>query len=168
MFDRNVPFLDLHPSVCSMFRFERFLVVKLAERTQELSRLRCRGCIEGYLLDQLHDCMKVPLKEKINIFIHRAKDEALTKINNLFHIYQQSAWVDDEQMVIEAGKTFIANLTANGLMDRRYVNEDTVMEYPYNTSWVADEDDFLAAQVEQNVSPIDTVKAPQKKRKKKD
>ena len=87
-------------------------------------------------------------------FLPRAKDEALLRLNNLFHLYQQHAWVDDEQTFIEGGKTFIANLQADHLLDRRYVNEDSVIECPFDTTWLADEDDFLVAQVENNMPTI--------------
>ena len=155
-----------------LYQFERFLVVKIAERTQQLSRLRCQGCISGHIFDQLHRCMKVTLKEKIEIFLPKVKDEALSRLNNLFHLYQQYAWVEDEQAFIEGGKTFIATIQADHLLDRRYVNEDTVIECPFDTSWLAEEDDFLVAQIENTmptilpaIEELDPV-APKKKRKK--
>ena len=138
--------------VCAamLYQFERFLVVKVAERVQELSRQKCHGCDAGYNLDQLHHCMILPIKDKIELFLPRAKDEALARLNNLFHLYQQTAWEDDEQVLIDGGRTFIVKLNVNHLMDRRYVNEDTVMENPYNTSWLADETEFLVTQIENN------------------
>ena len=143
------PFLKLQPIVCSMlYQFKRFIVVKIAERVQELSRQKCSGCTIGYSLDQLHPCGSLPLKDKIKIFLPRAKEEALSKLNNIFYIFQQRAWIDDELLFIEEGKAFIKDINYFDLLDRRYVNEDTVMEYPYNTSWLSDEDDFLAVQIE--------------------
>ena len=131
-----------------LYQFERFLVVKIAERVQELSRHKCQACITGYSLDQLHLCMSIPLKEKIVLFLPRAKEDAISRVNNLFHLYQQTAWVDDEQVFIEGGTAFIKKITVDHLLDRRFVNEDTVMEYPYNTTWLAAEDDFLVTQIE--------------------
>ena len=99
--------------------------------------------------------MTVPIKDKIELFLPRVKDEALSKFDNLFHLYQQTAWVDDEQIFIEGGRAFIGHLKADHLLDRRYINEDTVMEYQYNTTWLALEEDFLAAQIENNfVAPL--------------
>ena len=132
-----------------MQQFEQFLVVKIAERVQEISRFKCSGCISGYSLDQLHHCMTVPLNDKIELFLPRAKDEALARLNNLFHLYQQKAWEDVDY--IEDSRAFIAKLKVNHLIDRRYVNEDSVVMYPYNTTWLYEEDDFLVAQIESNV-----------------
>ena len=138
-----------------MYQFKRFIVVKMAERVQELSRQKCNGCICGYCLDQLHQCVTVPLEEKTRIFFPRAKEEALSKFYNMYG----QAWIDNESAFIEDGKAFIKNIDFLDLLDRRYVNEDTVMEYPYNTTWLSDEDDYLATQientfVEQTLPPI--------------
>ena len=131
------------------YQFERFLVVKVAERVQQLSRHKCLGCVSGYSLDQLHLCMSVPLPDRITLFLPRAKHEAFTKVENLLRMYQQNAWAYDEQAFIEGGRLFIKKLTVDHLIDRRYVNEDTTMEHPFNTTWLADEEVFLASQVEQ-------------------
>jgi len=144
VFGRNVSFLKLQASVCinspdMLYQFERFIVVKTAERVQEISRQRCTGCISGHSLDQLHQCMSISLKEKIGIFLPRVKAEALSKVENLLYMYKQNAWISEEQAFIEAGKNFIKKLNVDDLLDRRYVNEDTVMEHPYNTTWHLDQ-----------------------------
>jgi len=133
-----------------LYQFERFIVVKIAERVQEISRQKCTGCISGYSLDQLHQCMFVPLKEKIGLFLPRVKDEALSKIEILLYLYQQNAWINEEQAFIEAGKNFIKKLNIDDLLDRRYVNEDAVMEHQYNTTWV--EENFIAEQNEKSMT----------------
>ena len=143
-------FLNYILVYAAMHQFEQFLVVKIAERVQELSRLKCPGCVTVYPLDQLHHCMTVPLKDRIKLFLPRAKDEALARLNNLFHLYHslyQKACVD----YIEGSRAFIAKLTVNHLIDRRYVNEDSVVMYPYNTTWLYEEEDFLVAQIESNM-----------------
>ena len=153
-------FLNYNLAFAAMlYQFKRFIVLKIAERVQELSRQKCYGCISGYCLDQLHQCVTVPLKEKIRIFLPRAKEEAISKLDNMFHLFQEKVWIDDESAFIEAGREFIKNIDFLDLLDRRYVNEDTVLEYPYNTTWLSDEDDFLAAHientfVEQTLPPI--------------
>ena len=135
-----------------MRQFQRFLVVKIAERLQELSRQKCQGCIGFYNLDQLHHCMSVPLEKKIELFLPRIKEEALARLDNLFHIYQQTAWVEDEQVLIKASRAFITELTVDHLLDRRFVNEDSILEFPYDTSWSLS-DEAVAAKIEQQVLP---------------
>ena len=139
---------NLVHAAMTMIHFERFLAVKIAERVQEYSRRKCNGCVSGYSLDQLHLCMTVPLKNKIGFFLPRVKEEAISRMDNLFHIFQQMAWIDNEDVFIRGGRSFIANLEIDNLVDRRYINEDTVVEYPYNTTWICAEEDFLVAQIE--------------------
>ena len=122
-----------------LYKFERFIVVKVAERVQILSREKCNACVNGLILDQLHNCMQVTLKEKIKMFLPRAKADALTRLDRLFSLYQQSSWVEDERAHLEAGENCIEFLTPDDLLDRRFINEDTVLEYPFNPSWLSDE-----------------------------
>ena len=128
-----------------MYKFERFLVLKIAERVQLISREKCSGCVTGLVLDQLHQCMQITLKEKVARFLPRAKAEALTRLDQLFSLYHQTAWVDDDHIHLKSGEQFIDFLKAEDLLDRRYVNEDSVIEHPFNMSWLTDHD------------PVDTV-----------
>jgi len=150
-----------------LFKFERFLVLKVAERVQLLSREKCSACVSGLVLDQLHDCMKLSLKQRIELFLARAKTDALERLNNLFFMYQQTAWVDDEQMHLEAGENLIEFLRPEDLMDRRFVNEDSVLEYPFNTSWLTAEMtpmeiNMLNIQTLPTILPLDPVQTSQK------
>jgi hypothetical protein len=122
-----------------LYKFERFLVVKVAERVQMMSREKCKGCVNGLILDQLHSCMQVSLAEKMELFLPRAKTDALNRLESLFFIYQQTAWVDDEQAHLEIGANFIELLQPYDLLDRRYINEDSVIDHPFNTSWLTDQ-----------------------------
>ena len=81
-----------------MYKFDRFLVLKIAERVQFISREKCSGCVTGLILDQLHQCMQITLKEKVARFLPRAKNEALTRLDKLFSLYHQTAWVDDDHI----------------------------------------------------------------------
>ena len=121
------------------YKFEKFLVVKVAERVQLMSREKCSGCVHGQLLDQLHDCMKVSLKDKLKMFLPCVKAEALERLNQLFSLYQQTAWVDDEHSHLEIGENLIKCLQVEDILDRRYINEDSTQEFPFNTSWLTDE-----------------------------
>ena len=122
-----------------LFKFEKFLVVKIAERVQTISREKCGACVNGLILDQLHSCQLVSLKEKIKMFLPRAKDDALKRLDQLFFLYQQSAWIDDERAHLETGEHLIEKLQPEDLLDRRYINEDAVREYPFNSSWLTEE-----------------------------
>ena len=122
-----------------LYKFERFLVVKVAERVQMMSREKCKGCVNGLILDQLHSCMQVTLAEKMKLFLPRAQTDALNRLDSLFFLYQQTAWVDDEQAHLEIGANFIELLQPYDLLDRRYINEDSVIDHPFNTSWLTDQ-----------------------------
>ena len=170
-----------------MYQFERFIVVKIAERVQELSRQKCTGCINQHTLDQLHPCNMVEITERIRLFLPKVKSEALSRVENLLQLYQHNAWISDEQEFLDGGTKFIKNLSIANLIDRRYINEDTVFEHPYDSSWVANEADFLVGQVDkvyveppmiQSLPPllpldpampmaIDPIKTKNKKRKSK-
>ena len=156
-----------------MYKFERFLVLKIAERVQLISREKCSGCVTGLVLDQLHQCMQITLKEKVARFLPRAKAEALTRLDQLFSLYHQTAWVDDDHIHLKSGGQFIEFLKAEDLLDRRYVNEDSVIEHPFNMSWLTDHDPVdTVLQTRPLVLPLDltdttvtTKKTSSKKRK---
>ena len=144
-----------------LYLFEKFLVVKVAERVQELSRKGCPGCVAGRILDQLHLCQLVPLKERIAHFLPTASEEAHSNLSNLFHIFSTTMWIEDNDLYLEGGRQFISSITPSMLRDRRYINEDSVFEYPFNTSWLSSEEDFLASQVDQATqSPISQTLPP--------
>ena len=148
-----------------LYLFEKFLVVKVAERVQELSRKECPGCKAGYILDQLHLCRIVSLKDRIVHFLPIAREEASQEKNlsNLFQIFASNMWIEDNNLYLEGGRQFISSITPSMLRDRRYVNEDSVLEYPFNTSWLSSEEDFLASQVDQALatqSPISQTLPP--------
>ena len=122
----------------SQRQFQRFLVVKIADRIQQISQEKCTGCIAKTRLDQLHPCMMKTLTERMEMFLPRAKSEAARRIGKLYNVFQQSSWVDDAHTHIQDGEYFITKLQPDDLLDRRYVNEDSVIEYPYDVSWLYD------------------------------
>ena len=158
-----------------MYKFERFLVLKIAERVQLISREKCSGCVTGLVLDQLHQCMQITLKEKVARFLPRAKNEALTRLDKLFSLYHQTAWVDDDHIHLKSGGQFIEFLKAEDLLDRRYVNEDSVIEHPFNMSWLTDPVDLdpvlqtltlpLVLPLDLSDTTVTTKKTSSKKRK---
>ena len=166
-----------------LHQFKRFLVIKVAERLQEISHQKCSGCTKGLLLDQLHPCQTLSLKGRLSLFLVKAVEEAVSKIDALFNMFKQTTWTDDTSF-IEEGKSFLVSLTVDDLRDRRYINEDTVLEHPYNSSWARDLDFIpleppstltldvsptLPVAVETTLPPIlplDTVETPKPKKRK--
>ena len=120
-----------------LYLFHHFLAVKIADRIQQLSRERCAGCIGQYGLDNFHPCVKTGLEEKIRIFLPKGKAEALDRLDNLIELYQQAAWAEPE-LVRQSAIDFIVSLTPHDLLDRRYINEDTVDLHPFTMSWLLD------------------------------
>ena len=120
--------------------FYKFLVLKVAEILQQISRDRCSGCVAGYILDQLHPCMGINLEKKIERFLLKAKTTAVTRIDRLFAMYTENASIDSymASSFMDAGKYFIETLKPRDLMDRRYINEDSVVQHPYDPSWLED------------------------------
>ena len=116
------------------YLLHQFLAVKIADRIQQLSRDRCPGCIGNYILDNFHPCVNTPLEDKINIFIPKVKEEALHKIDTLIDLYLLT-WSEPE-VVRQSAMDFIVSLTPYDLLDRRYINEDTVVLHPFNMSWL--------------------------------
>ena len=123
-------------------RYNVFLAVKVAERVQQLSREKCSGCLSELIIDQLHPCMRISMEKKIEMFLPRAKKEALERLDYIFHIYKQTNCISDadDQMFLEAGENFIQELDPDDLLDRRYINEDSVVEHgPFDISWLTDQ-----------------------------
>jgi len=121
--------------------FKKFLVVKISERIQQLSQAKCSGCIGKFLLDQLHPCKENTLEEKINLFLPTVQEEALERLEALFDMYQQTR-IDlynplNKNYIVDGGD-FIKQISLQHLLDRMYINEDTVTEYPFNLSWLMD------------------------------
>ena len=120
-----------------------FLAVKIADRIQHLSRERCPGCIEGYVLDNFHACVKNILVERIHLFLPKVKAEALDNLDKLIELYQDAAWAEPE-LLRQSAMDFILKLTPEKLIDRRYINEDTVALHPFNMTWLLDTPQPLA------------------------
>ena len=120
--------------------FYKFLVIKIAERVQQISRDRCSGCTTGYILDQLHPCSKLSLDAKIEMFLPMAKNNAQNRINQLYELFTRTTYVDSflSNSYIEAGQAFIESLELRSIIDRRYINEDSVIEHPFDQTWLVD------------------------------
>ena len=147
--------------------FYRFLVIKIAGRVQQISREKCIGCVSGFILDQLHPCMGICIMKKIERFLPKAKYDALTRLDELFAMYAKNAWIEDEVAHKEAAIIFIELLQPRHVMDRRYINEDSVREHPFDDSWLVDATPEV--QVESTLPPIaalepTTVKGRKRKR----
>ena len=80
------------------------------------------------------------MEEKMLIFLPKVTSEAFDKLDNLIEMYQQAAWLWAEpEIVRQYAIDFIATLTPKKLLDRRYINEDTVSLHPFNMSWLLDD-----------------------------
>ena len=137
VFPRNVTFLNFQLAVNMIVYLRHFLAVKIADRIQQLSRERCPGCMGHYILDNFHACVKNLLPDRISLFLPKVKAEALDKLDNLIEMYQQATWAEPE-LVRQSAMDFILALTADDLLDRRYINEDTVELHPFNMTWLQD------------------------------
>jgi len=105
-------FFNIFVQSGAMFNlFKKFLVLKIAERVQQLSQLKCEGCQAGFLLDQLHICMMKTLEHKIELFLPKAKAEALERLEVLFNLFKMSSWIDLNQNYIGDGGDFIQEIS---------------------------------------------------------
>ena len=87
-------------------------------------------------MDQLHQCMKTTMESKISLFLPKAKKEAFDRVVPLLDLYKETNWVGDSDIFIEAGEQFINNLEPAHLLDRRFINEDSVQDHPLNLTWM--------------------------------
>ena len=162
MLPRNVSFLNLQAGD-NMLYLKHFLAVKIADRIQQLSRERCPGCMANYILDNFHPCVKTALEERIALFLPKVKTEALDKLENLIELYQQSAWTEPE--IRQYATDFIISLKTDDLIDRRYINEDTVELHPFNMTWLLDMPPTAAPEQLKPTKPKSGKKTVSKKRK---
>ena len=146
-----------------MLYLKHFLAVKIADRIQQLSRERCTGCMANYILDNFHPCVKTDLKEKISLFLPKVKSEALDKLENLIQLYLYQQWTEPE--IRQYATDFIVSLTPDDLLDRKYINEDTVELYPFNMTWLLDVPPAAAPEQLKPTKPKSGKKASSKKRK---
>ena len=148
--------------------FYKFLVIKIAERVQQISREQCAGCVGGLILDQLHQCMKLTLIAKIERFLPKAKYDALTRLDNLYEMYAKTTLLVEGVAYKEAGEDFIEFLQPHHVLDRRYVNEDSVYDHPFDVSWLVDESsETQIPLLGSTLPPIKVLDAAVKRRKRK-
>ena len=147
--------------------FYQFLVLKIAERVQQIAREKCIGCVKGFILEQLHPCMGISVAKKVERFLPKAKYDALSRLDQLCHLFAKTVCIENEVVDRQAGEVFIEFLQPHNLLDRRYVNEDSVCVYPFDASWLVDSTPEV--QVESTLPPIvalqpTTVKPRKRKR----
>ena len=118
--------------------FHKFLVIKIAERIQQISRDKCDGCAGGFVLDQLHPCMRMNLDARTERFLPKAKYDALTRLDSLFNMFGKTTYVESllASAYVEAAEQFLDSLQPHQVLDRRYVNEDSVIEHPFDQTWL--------------------------------
>jgi len=140
-------------------QFNKFLVIKIADRVQQMAQEKCSGCTDFRRHDQLHECMQITLNEKFSLFLPKVKSEALERIDRLFDIFKLTNWIHDNRQYTIAGVEFIKQITATDLLDRRYVNEDTAEEHVLDMSWLAD-DHYLSEDTSQEISFLENTLPP--------
>ena len=129
----------------SFNQFHQFLIVKLYDRLQEMSREQCSGCQHKYRFDILHPCITTPLDVRIYKFFNSAIAEALSNFGKLFIAYQEThTLLEEPNAYLKDGANFIQSLHPEQLVDRKYINEDTGSVFPFDSSWVTHEDSSLS------------------------
>ena len=122
-------------------QFYHFLVVKLFDRVQELSREQCSGCKVKHRFDILHPCITTPLHKRIERFFPFAKAEALDNMDKLLKMYKEAfVLFCDPIQYLEAGDNFVTSFPVSNLIDRRYINEDTDSVFAFDSSWTVKEE----------------------------
>ena len=146
--------------------FCKFLVIKIAERVQEISHEQCVGCVGGFILEQLHPCMRLSLPARVERFLPKAKYDALTRLDKLYEMFTKTAWIVDGVAYKEAGEDFIEFLQPHDVLDRRYVNEDSVCDHPFDSTWLVDTPPEAQMPLENSLPPIAALEPTTVKRRK--
>lgn len=121
----------------TLTQFHHFLVVKIHDRVQEMSREKCSGCQLQHRFDVLHPCITTTLEKRIYKFFSHAVVEALEHLMSLLSEYQVTHVLFEEpSFYLNSGHAFIEALRPEQLVDRRYINEDTGLLFPFDSSWV--------------------------------
>jgi hypothetical protein len=129
----------------SFNHFHQFLIVKLYDRVQELSREQCSGCQHKYRFDILHPCITTPLDVRIYKFFNSAIAEALSNFGKLFIAYQEAHTLSEEpNAYLKDGANFIQSLHPDQLLDRKYINEETESVFSFDSRWATHEVSTLA------------------------
>ena len=143
--------------------FNRFLVIKVAERVQQIAQQKCSGCANQFVLDQLHPCMRISTEEKVFMFLPQAKLDALTRYDKLYELFTKTTYILDDVACREAGEHFIELMQPNDILDRRFINEDSVLEYEFDLSWLNDEQNSILPPI----APLETTTVKKRTRKRK-
>jgi len=128
-------------------QFNKFLVVKIADRVQQLSQEKCMGCVQRQRHDQLHDCTRITLLEKIEKFLPTVKEEAMVHFEQLYELFKKSNWLGDFDYRA-SGISFVEVISSRELLDRRFINEDTDEEHPFDMSWLMEMERPSSLQIE--------------------
>ena len=128
----------------TMTLFYQFLVARILERIQQISKEICRGCEMQYKFASLHPCETNSLFHRIGLFLPSAKGEALAKLDGLVKSYKRNFSLFHEEVVyLEAGESFLQNLQPQHLIDTRYINEESESTFGLDSSWRGPEVDPL-------------------------
>ena len=116
--------------------FYQFLIARILERIQQISKEVCRGCEMRFKFATLHPCESNSLFQRITLFLPSAKAEALEKIDRLVKNYKRNfdLFLDEEEHV-EVGESFLRNLQPHHLLDIRYINEESDSTFDLDCSW---------------------------------
>ena len=121
----------------AFIQFRQFLIVKLYDRVQEMSREKCSGCHFKYRFDILHPCITTPLDVRIYKFFTQAVTEVLGNLGTLLAAYEEMYMLLEEPSAyLTEAKSFIQAIHPDQLVDRKYINEDTGPAFPFDSSWL--------------------------------
>ena len=126
--------------------FRQFLVVRIAERIQDLCKIECSGCQKLYRFSSLHPCQKLSWADRVYMFLPQVLTEALEKMEKLIALFHKSYAYPTDNFDVW-GTQFVESLAAKDILDRRYINEDTGYMIEYDNSW-QDLDDLCNQLVE--------------------
>ena len=122
--------------------FRQFLVVRILEQIQVISKEKCQACCLQLRFDCLHPCIKTPILERVDLFLPQTKQLVLENLARLLSTFQMSFELqNDPNEYLNVGKVFVDNLQSSDILDRKYIHEEThTIHQPYDLNWVGDDD----------------------------
>ena len=121
--------------------FRQLLVVRITERIQDLSKIKCSGCQNAFRFSSLHPCQKLSLSDRIDMFLPQVLTEALERMPHLVAMFHNK-YEHDTTNYEDWGKQFVQQLASKDILDRRFINEDTGCIFEYDNSWCSEEIDL--------------------------
>ena len=130
-----------HPSCHSFVGISLFcqhLVVRIVDRTQDLSMANCPACVDNQTtrFASLHACQETPLPVRLSLFMPQVVTEILQRMDKLVQLFYLRCHYNIDRDYVNQAKQFVQQITHLDLVDRRYINEGTSSLHPYDVSWL--------------------------------